>query len=417
LFPDRLLDVAVAEDRVAVRRGGEAGAAVQGDVCPRYLTTRDHIWVDHALETITAAVGEQRVEVERRLREAPSLGERRRAWQALGMLLLRLHGFEVRACRKPAQLRAELFEVAAASGPATSRAAIIDHVASGMGVAPVEVEQGLYADLPGERRLKALDPPLTTCDLIERYNLALAQSLLWRSESLAIRLEGHVKAVLRLARLRGLLCLAERRATDGETLLRLSGPLALFHHTTKYGHAMAAWLPVLIRAPRWGLEARCLLAGRRLRWKASCRDPIGTTHVPPRRFDSKLEARLFRDLKRLAPTWQTLRESDPVQVGSRIISPDFTLVDPDTSKRIPVEVIGFWTPEYLRHKLDVLRALPPDACWLLCVDSSLEARADCSVLARNHVFWFERRIDAEALLRFVRDHHGKAGSRGRNAAG
>jgi predicted nuclease of restriction endonuclease-like RecB superfamily len=157
---------------------------------------------------------------------------------------------------------------------------------------------------------------------------------------------------------------------------------------------MAAWLPVLVRAPRWSLEAACVVGGRRGTWRADWRDPIGVPAEPLRRFDSRLEERLFRDLSRVGPEWEVLREADPVQVGRRILTPDFTLVR--DGRRIPVEVVGFWTAEYLRAKLEALRSLPPGAGWIVCVDEELGVRRE--QIPDGDFLAFRRRVDARELL-------------------
>lgn len=400
MFPERLLDVDFTEP---------AGQADGRQIQPRYLTSRDHGWVEHALDTVTACVGRPRGEVQDRLRDAPGRGERWRAWHSLGLLLLRLHGFDIQSRVNPTLLRTALFDAAAAATATkggVDRDTIVAQVARQLQIDAADVDQGLYADLPDARVLKPPSEPLGTLALIERYNLALAQSLLWRSETLEVRLQGYLKAVLRMARLRGLLCLAHCDPASKDAVLQLSGPLSLFHHTVKYGRAMAAWLPVLVRAPRWSLRASCVVGGTRLSWSASYRDPLGTTHVPPRRFDSKLEARLFRDLKRLAPRWEVRREADAIQIGSRIVSPDFTLVDSTRRLRVPIEIVGFWTPEYLRDKLSTLRQLPTGARWVVCVDSSLCADADTWTFPGADVLRFSRRIDATSLLALVEQRFG-----------
>jgi hypothetical protein len=161
----------------------------------------------------------------------------------------------------------------------------------------------------------------------------------------------------------------------------------------------------------WRLNTRVILRGEALFWRADHRDPLGTTHAPLKRFDSKTEERLFRDLRRIAPDWQILRESDPVQLGRRIVCPDFTLVDPLGRRRVPIEIVGYWTPAYLRDKLATLRALPPSAAWLVCVDEDLAAAEAHEIAAGSNVFRFRRRIDARQLLEHLRQTAAARGER------
>ena len=384
MLPERLLDLELSGDHVR----------------PRYVTTRGHLWVQHLLETLEACSGLPRAEVERRLERPPRRGERWQAWRAMRHLMLRRWGFEVSACRKPALLRRALFCAAGEAGPSAPRAQVLADAAARLELSAGELERDLYADVPAARVLSSPGEGLGVEQAMERYNLSLAQGLARRAEQLEVSMEGNVKAVLRFAHLRRLLCAAHQDHAGGPVRLSLSGPLSLFHQTTKYGNAMAAWLPVLVRAPRWRLQARCVVRDRRLRWHADHNDPLGTTHRPPRRFDSVLERRFFGNLRRLAPQWEVLREADPVQLGRRILCADFTLVDPRRGLRLPVEVVGYWTPEYLRDKWQVLRSLPPGTVWLVCIDETLAAAAG-EPPAKIPFFRFRRRIDAQQFLAFV----------------
>lgn len=427
MFPERLLDVVVLEapaggfpretssrpapgpmarphlgsTRCRVPRFGPMPlpAQLSGRVLPQYLTSRDHGWVEAALDALGAAAGRARHEVEERLARPPDQVKSWRAWRALCFLLLRLSGFKVRACAPPSELRAEVFTAAASR--THDRQTVLEQIARKRAVSVETLAESLYADVPEARVLEPLSAAPSIPELIERYNLALAQSLLVRSEQLVIHVRSQLNAVLRLARLRGLLCLAERHEDGSGAVLHLSGPLALFHHTVKYGSAMGAWLPVVIRTPRWALEATCVLRGQRLLWRAGHRDPIGTTHAPPRRFDSKVEERLFRDLKRIAPSWEVRREAEIVTIGRRIACPDFTLVDDARRLRVPIEIVGFWTPEYLEQKLDLLQQLPSGVRWIVCVDSGLRAASEPRGFGRADVLWYTRRVDAAELLRFI----------------
>jgi uncharacterized protein len=390
LFPEALLDL-------------ELGPT--GSLFPRYLTPRDHLWVEHALDELDACAGLRASEALSRLRP-PGLGERPRAWRALVRLLLRIAGLEVQTCLPPRRLRATLFELAATAATPADRDEVIARAARAIGLSPQALMRDLYADLPAERRLRACPGPPSATELIERYNLALAQGVLLRCETLRVRLEAQVRAVVRLARLQRLLCVARRNPLGHGTVLHLSGPLSLFHHTTKYGRAMAAWLPVLGRSPRWELEACCRIQGERRTWRASYRDPIATTRAPPRRFDSEVEERFFRDLRRLTDRWQVLREADAVQIGGHILCPDFTLVDRQRQLRVDVEIVGFWTPEYVARKLALLRQLPADRRWVLCVDRELAAAFEAAP-PLGPIFPFQRRIPAAELLAFVEQSLGE----------
>lgn len=373
----------------------------EGRVVPRYLTTRDHGWVQALQDELEGAVGQPREAVDERLVRLRLPGPpRRRAAAAMTTLLLRRHTWRTESAVDPVAARAAVFELAGRER-AASREDVLRRVADQAGVHSKDLAASLYADLPARRRLEAPGEALTTADALARYNLALAQSLLLRAERLRVEVGGQAKQVLRYARLHGLLVRVLAPADrDARTVLEVSGPLSLLRSTLKYGRAMARWLPALTRLPQWSLSARCVLDGEVLTFDAGPRDPLGTTHAVAKRFDSQVEARFFRDLKRVGGPWQVLREAAPVQLGRRLVCPDFTLVDAHRARVVPVEIVGYWTPEYLADKLRVLAALPPRRPWLLCVDESL-AGALAERLPSDRVFWYRRRIDAPAFLAWV----------------
>ena len=389
MFATKLIDVGVIDSNRLV---------------PRYLTERDRPWVETLADCVDSAIGLRRHEVEARLSALRLDHVSERARRAMISVILASHGFDVDARHDPIALRRQLFDRAAASCR-VPRDAIIDQSAAELGLSRAALEAQLYADLPAERRLRPPKQPATIDERLQQYNLKLAQSLLFRAETLTVRLTSQVRPVLRFARLQRLLVsLGPSGDGTAETALQISGPLSLFRFTTKYGNAMARWLPALTRVPGWSLRARCRWEERTLTYEASHRDPIGTTHKPTRRFDSKLEARFFRDLLRSGTEWQVLREATPQRVGSRLLCPDFTLVLPSHGIVVPVEIVGYWTPEYLDDKLRTLNALPPDAPWLICLDSDLAVASDQRIPASSKLFVFRKQIDIDRFLLFLEAH-------------
>jgi uncharacterized protein len=391
LLPERLLDLSIVE-----------GAAI-----PNYLTPADHLWIELLLEELQACAGLTRNETEIRLTLPQRATRSFQAFKAMRHILLQHCQFEVVSQVSPRQLRRLVFTEAAASRSQSPERAI-ERASAEAGISCAELKQALYADIPSERRLRLPDNLLSPTEMIERYNLRLAQGILKRTHHLEVCVRDSVKAVLRAARLNGLLCHAESEATHDGTSLELSGPLSILRHTTKYGHQMAKWLPVLMGTSGWSLTARCTIRGQSVIWHASHNDRLGSSHAPPRRFDSKLEQRFFRDLRRLAPSWQVLREAEPLQLGRRIVCADFTLLPPEHNTRIPVEIVGFWTPEYLRQKIETIEQMPTNMHWVFCVEESLDPsalqalrEALAKTASASLVFPFRRHIDVPAFLNFL----------------
>jgi hypothetical protein len=236
-----------------------------------------------------------------------------------------------------------------------------------------------------------------------RVNLATAQALVHRARTVRIALSGQAHAVVRQARLRGLLCQVRPGATEADAMLELSGPLALFRHTLVYGRALASVLPLLAWCTRFRLEAGCVLDGEERALTLRTGDPIFPS-APPRRYDSKVESRFARDFARAAPGWEVIREPRPVAAGEGLIFPDFALVPrgrPDQAWLL--EIVGYWTPEYLARKVAALRAAQLDRL-VLCVDSDRLCAGEAADLpASARVVPYRRRIDPAAVLAAIEE--------------
>lgn len=182
------------------------------------------------------------------------------------------------------------------------------------------------------------------------------------------------------------------------TGLELSGPYALFRRTLVYGRALSEILPALMWCDRFRLEAKCILDGREMILQLGSGDPIFPA-APPRRYDSKLEERFARDFRRLAPDWDVVREPEAVRAGETLIFPDFALRHRADGRRWLVEIIGFWTPEYLERKLTSLRAAKLSNL-ILCVDESRSC-GDELMPCSSRLVRFHRWVDAAAVLRAI----------------
>lgn len=389
-FPEGLLDLSLADGRLR----------------PRYLDSGDLPWVRGLRAEVRTLQGLPRATVEERLRRPTWPASRHRAGRAMTHLLLKMCGFVVRAPFDPSRLRRVVFDLAAAH-PQLSREAVLARAADELadersGVDAAVLAAVLYADTPAERVLAAAKELPGASELVQRYNLALARGLLMRSEALQVWPRDQVRALVREARLRGLLCLARAsgEASAGRIFLELSGPLSLFRRTVKYGRALASWFPALLQAPGWALRARCLVARQVWTWEASHADGLSADHAPFRWFDSVVERSFFHDLRRLDGRWQVLREADPVQLGGHIHCPDFVLWDPGTGARVAVEIVGFWTPDYLRRKMTLLRALPDGVRWVVCADHQHAGKLDLAG-AGLPLFLYRKRVDVAAFLRFL----------------
>jgi predicted nuclease of restriction endonuclease-like RecB superfamily len=217
--------------------------------------------------------------------------------------------------------------------------------------------------------------------------------VLKRAVRIRVRAWGRGPALLRHARKLGLICIAS--GTPTELRLDVSGPFALFRKTELYGRALASLLPEAARSEHFELEAECALGrGPELRTlRVLPSDPV----FGPREalaYDSRLETRLVRDFEKLRTPWQVRLEPDASPCNGSLLVPSFELVSNQRCHRF--EIVGYWTPQYLRDRLAELTAAHVEN-YVLCVDQTRpcgvgELPEDARILS------YRTRLDAKALL-------------------
>jgi predicted nuclease of restriction endonuclease-like RecB superfamily len=378
LLPDDLLPLRIKD-----------GQAIVG-----YLGDGDQTWLRALIEEFERYAGRPERELRARLSEPlplPSPFLQRRAATAV---LSRLWRSAVQAALAPREIRRAVFDEMAAGGG--SRSDILTRVGNQLGIAPALLAAGLFADLPGERIVVSPQAIPSPTDAVRRINLSLAQAMLFRATSVRIRAEGGVRPLVRLAKLRGLICAVSIPPGERAPRLEISGPYALFRRTLLYGRALAAIVPPLVASGRFSLQATCVVRGQALDFALATGDPVSAPEQG-RHFDSQLEERFVRDLQKAAPDWDVIREPEPLRAGAGLVFPDFLLRHRrDPARSFLVEIVGFWTREYLEKKFAALRSANVDNL-IICVDAERGcSEGDLPLGAR--VLRYKRKIDPAAVL-------------------
>ncbi len=252
-----------------------------------------------------------------------------------------------------------------------TRADVLRELADELCVTPENIEKRLYGDLP-ENLILSVNITHTPESLLKRYNLALAQGLLYRSQCMKILLKGNYRVVfqyLKLARLMHWITPLE----GGGLQIMVNGPASLFSNTQRYGIRMAMFLPGLLLADQWKMTAEIQLEGiKHFVLDQDCGLDTHYQGLPP--FDSKIEEHFYDKFNRKDRKWQIERETEIIDLGGSLFIPDFVFRHPDGRKAY-MEVIGFWTAEYLRKKIEkISRAGRKNL--ILAVNSHLNCKRD-----------------------------------------
>ncbi|WP_254280135.1 DUF790 family protein [Haloarcula marina] len=368
----------LTKDLLRVSRAG-------GGYHPQFAEESHERLAARVLGVYQGHVGETRADLQAALTDLEGEAADFKLVRGFAKLVDRDAAFETRARVPPERARKRVFEAAEAVGVVTDaeRDEAIQRAAARLGVSADAVADSLYADLADREVLAAIDARWTPTELREQYNLSLAQTALFDATEVRVRSSDPTTLVSAVKRLR--LLYEIRKTPEGREVV-VTGPDALFSNTRRYGTRFARLLRTVAAASEWDLTATIDDRGTERELHLSTGDVSvpGVDPVTEVSYDSGVEADFAARFASLDLDWTLVREPEPLEAGEHVAVPDFAFewspgggdetvhdtIDPDAPFRVFFEVMGFWTPEYVRKKLDRLAALE-DVEMLVAVDESL----------------------------------------------
>ncbi len=384
-----------------------------GWLVPDRLTREgDHAYLDHArrmLDVYEKGIGLQRGELHRRIERTfafyPEVPPKR--IEAFCKLLDERSEFESDRSGKSAKIRQKVFSLASQFQPIRDQAeglygADIPQVRKvleeELSLTWDEIASRMWLDLPQHHKLVAFDTYADAASLLARYNVAQTQVALFDATEMVIEASRDFKGIIRYIKLAKLMHRIE--VTPGGYRIRIDGPASVLQSTHRYGVAMAKLLPGLLACSGWRATA-LLRKGKfeRLRWYLDSESGLSSEVAPVREFDSDLEATFSLDWENAdTEGWTLKRESLILQRKQTIFLPDFTLHHED-GRVVYLEIVGFWTPEYLTHKCAQLTAFADTPILLIVPAKRLDT---FPIPAKHSVFAYQSKIHVGKLIRGLR---------------
>ena len=222
-------------------------------------------------------------------------------------------------------------------------------LADELGLTWSKIEQGLYADVMAFQQLEQFEGYPNASALLSRYNVAQLQASLYRAKSMTVVATDDLKTILRYAKLAKLLHDIVRLGPS-KYRFTFSGPASVLRQTRRYGVNFAKFLPALLACKGWQMTA-LLKTPWNTSVKLNLSDSDGfTSHLPsPDEFDSSLEKSFADKFGPERDGWQLIREGEILHDHQKTFVPDFTFRHEDGTQ-VLLEIVGFWTPEYLMHR-------------------------------------------------------------------
>ena len=278
-----------------------------------------------------------------------------------------------------AELRKKVFRLAAKKHPLVTtadqlfesdQAVVKQDVAKQLGIPWAKIERELFSDVIQFHRLVEFEDYDSAAALLARYNVAQSQAVLYDAVAMTIWARDDFKLILRYAKLARLMHTISRQP-DGQYVIYLDGPVSVLKQTRRYGVAFAKFLPSILACKDWRLQA--VIQHRRSNWqnlfRLSPADGLKPSTTATNQFDSKLEES-FADKWGDEPRegWTLIREGEILHRDQKVFVPDFVFQHSD-GRRVLLEIVGFWTPEYLAAKQQTLAVFHDQKILLAIADS------------------------------------------------
>ena len=350
----------------------------RGRLVPHRLSPDDERVVEVARElcdVYAANLHGPRADLEARLSGleeelGPRLDARRgfKIVRALAKLLEELATWEAPTAADPYTVRTRVFELAAAlpeppaSEPglleAPTRDDVLTRVSSEIGLE--DVCGLMYADRQGAQLLGAFEEP-SPKGLIERYNVAQVQGVLYAAKEIVVDLEEGADARLVFHYVKKMALIYRLEPTPYGYRLHLDGPLSIFGGTRKYGLRLAKFLPGLLLTSPWRLSATVEWKGRdALLELDSEKNDLKSHYLGPKDANEGDDVR-----EAFVRAWERAKDTGGWELGAgsgvlpfpelkTALVPDFTLKNA-AGEKVHLEVLGFWSKRNLVERAALLR--------------------------------------------------------------
>lgn len=378
-------------------RGGRTG--------PRYIETEDADYLRDAAELIRLFVeheGKTRQELERALEEYVGLGTDYKIMRGLIKLLMDASRFETASPVDPIEIRRALFLKARPHHPLIddekARAQITMEASLELGCAPEALVNGLYADLPSNQKLIEFEH-LNESELLDLYNLAQAQALLYRCVSMQLSVEPQGTENYRelFAAIKAYRLIHTIKGSPSEGYeVRLDGPVSMFHRSQKYGVQMAVFLPALLLCKGWSMRAEIAQkpGSSPAFFEMNSLQTRLRSHyagaMMPR--EAGAQEKLAQSWTRLETEWRLEPCSEVIDLGESAFIPDFVLTHEADGRRFFLEILGFWTPRHLQERLKEFEHARIEN-FIIAASDELRGSREALTRVPPHTIIFKSKLD------------------------
>ena len=385
---------------------------LEGDIIkPLFILRKDsHEYVKAAEDIIRIYkrhIGRRRIELENELERYESDKIDYKIYRGLAKIIDGMCDFNPGTTMNSEEVRRIVFDLSSRKGPVvkntdllhkTTRNDVIHEAAGIVRCSRQEVENALFGDLAENYILERIKGLLTPGIIIKRYNLALAQVILYKALDMKIKLYGDYKTVFKYIGLSQLMYTAKKMGDRGY-FIEVTGPLSLFRSTHKYGIRFARFLAGLALAREWEMTSRIETRYGIKTLKLSSGTGLKSFYAPDKIFDSSFERNFYTKFIRRSRDWTIKRESEIIDLNGEVLVPDFVFYHKNGA-RVFFEIIGFWTPEYIAKKTEKLNKIKRGN-FIIAIRKNLNCSKDEFKRFSGNTIFFTTGIKLKEILHLL----------------
>ena len=316
--------------------------------------------------------------------------------------------FTERSIAPSSEIRQRLFALARENHPIVlhpdlihpvTKDELLHEVAREYKTEPEQIAWALYADLSENHILTRFDAP-TPDWLLQRYNVALAQALLYRCIHMKLsvfrNIPSRYKQLFKFIKFYQLMHTIQGDLDSGYEVL-LDGPVSMFRLSQKYGLQLAVFLPALLLCTRWKMEAEIVTPdGNRRFFPLDESAGLISHYRDSTMYDSLLERTFAERFVEIDSGWQIEREVAIINLKETVFIPDFAFRHTDGRTAL-LEIVGFWRPDYLAKKIMKLKRSGRED-MVVAVSAGLNVGEEDFKDVPGSVFFFKNRINPQEVL-------------------
>ncbi|HEX5085270.1 MAG TPA: DUF790 family protein, partial [Blastocatellia bacterium] len=258
---------------------------------------------------------------------------------------------------------------------------------------------GLYADLSGNQRLGAFEE-MSAEDLLDRYNLAQAQALLYKCSEIRLRIEPQEPSVTRrlFAEIKAFRLIHAIRGNPASGYdVQLGGPVSIFHRSQRYGVQMAVFLPALLLYPGWRMRAEIDTKTGPAFFELDSDQTRLRSHYVTDDLQSQNPqgAKLIDDFGKLDGEWTAQPNQEVIDLGECAFVPDLVFIR-EGDEPIYLELLGYWTPRSLNERLKEFDRAGFDN-YVIAASEEMRCSRDAPLQLPPNVIIYKKSLNAREL--------------------